>query len=133
MEFKKETRTEASLADRLLEIASWLISVAIWILVLLNYKKLPTTIQSHFDDNGDAITYANKASILWLPIVTTIVFFIIIIVSRNLENFKNIINIQSIKSSNKHASSKKTLRYLKLIVSVIFLLVTILVLENARR
>ena len=133
MESEKETRTEVSLTGKLLEIASWMTLAAIWFLVFINYEKLTTTIPSRFDNNCDAIAYANKTSIICLPIVISIVFFIITIVSRNLENFKNIINIQSIKNSNQNASSKKTLRYLKFIVCLIFLLVTMLVLESAKK
>ena len=89
----KRPRIELHLTqtDMVLEILGWVAIVGIWTLTLINYFELPEIIPTHYNGAGKADGFGNKANILTLPIVSTILFVGMTILNK----YPHVFNYQS--------------------------------------
>ncbi len=74
MEERPKVKLELTTTDKVFELLGWLSIVAVWILTIKNYNNLPEIIPIHFNGSGQADGFGGKATILTLPIVSTILF-----------------------------------------------------------
>lgn len=104
-------------ADRLVEILAWLTLVIIWILVIVNYARMPDSIPTHYNAAGHADDYGDKSTIFLLPIIATVVFFVMTIVNQ----FPHIFNkTPSISTPESYSDATRMLRYLKFSIALVF-------------
>ncbi|GAP42842.1 hypothetical protein TBC1_11982 [Lentimicrobium saccharophilum] len=64
-----------------LESAGWVVLAATWLFVLISYEHLPYIIPTHFDAAGQADAYGAKSAILMLPVISTVIFIVVSLVS----------------------------------------------------
>lgn len=64
-----------------LESAGWAVLAATWLLVLISYERLPYIIPTHFNAAGQADAYGVKSAILMLPVISSVVFIVVTLVS----------------------------------------------------
>ncbi len=73
MEARPKIKISLTQFDKVLEIAGIISLIIMWALTLLNYFKSPDTVPIHFNLSGEPNGYGSKLTILFLPIIPTII------------------------------------------------------------
>lgn len=93
-------------------------------MTVINYQSLPDIIPTHYNEVGVADGFGDKWMILTLPFVATVLFFGLTI----LNNFPHIFNypndINEDNALRQYTNATRLIRYLKVIVVVIFGLIS---------
>jgi uncharacterized membrane protein len=120
MEPRPRLKIDLTGPDRLIETTGWLALALLWFLVLINYARLPDTIPTHFNAAGKADDFGNKSSILLLPVTGTIFFIIMTILCRFPHKLNYPANITIENARRLYTNATRMLRYLKLIIALMF-------------
>lgn len=131
MDKRPQLKLTLSTSDKTIEVMGWLLLVTLWVLIVWSYNNLPSTIATHFNVAGQADAYGSKTSLFTLPIIGTIIFVVITI----LNNYPHIFNYPTPINPNnalaQYTNATRMLRYLKCIVLLIFLSITMLTIKVA--
>ena len=120
MEGRPKIELELSSTDIVLEVIGWIAVLFIWVLIISSYSHLPDTIPIHFNGSGKPDGFGGKANILALPILATVIFIGLTILNRFpfVFNYPTIITEEN--AFRQYTNATRLVRYLKLIVVVIF-------------
>lgn len=120
MDTKPKIKLQLSPLDKTLEISGKCIIILLWILSTVAFFKMPDTIPTHFNAFGQADSYGNKETICILPVIATIIFIGLTILNRypNIFNYTN--KITEANAIYQYSIAARMLRFLKLIVAIIF-------------
>lgn len=122
-----ETRPQITLTlaptDRLINKLAWSLFVATWVLPLAVLPNLPDIIPSHFNGAGMADGYSGKMSVLILPAVGTFVFFLLHVVAKYPDKLNYPVTITEQNAEKQYTSAVRTLRTLKLSVTLLLLFI----------
>jgi uncharacterized membrane protein len=111
---------ERSTTDTLMEIAGWVVTVGVWVLIAVNYAHLPDRIPTHFDAAGQPDAFGHKATILILPVVSTVLFLGLTLLNNYPHVFNYPTTITPDNALDAYTKATRLLRYLKLVVVFIF-------------
>jgi uncharacterized membrane protein len=132
----KEARPKISLqisvADKILEIAGWLTLMAFWLMILLNYFKMPELIPTHYNAAGDADACGNKAFLFVLPGISTILFGALTMLNRfpHIFNYPAPITFQNARQQ--YSNATRMIRYLKFIIVATFAYISYMSGQNSK-
>jgi len=131
MEKRPRLKLERSTADKLFEIAGWLLISVVWGFTLTNYPNLTETIPTHYNGAGQADGFGGKASILTLPLIASILFVGLTVLNRfpHVFNYPTIITQEN--AFRHYTNSTRMIRYLKFSIVFIFGLITLKTINNA--
>lgn len=118
-------KIETTSTDKTLEILGWTFLFAIWIWTIENYTNLPDTIPIHYDGTGQADGFGDKSKLLNLPFIATLLYIVITILNQFPHIFNYATPITSDNILKQYTNATRTLRVLKLIIVVIFGIITI--------
>jgi len=119
MEERPKIKLELTTADKTFEIIGWLLVISVWGLTITNYANLPETIPTHYNAAGQADRFGGKATILTLPLIATVLFVgLTILLNKFPHIFNYPTNITQDNALRQYAT--RMIRYLKLIIVVIF-------------
>ena len=109
--------------DYLLEAVSWIGIIFLWLLFIFKYKELPEIIPTHYNIKGEVNNLGKKSTLIILPIVATIIFVGVSIVSKfpHLMNYP--IEITNENAEKQYQISTRLLRILKISIVIIFSLI----------
>ena len=131
MEERPKVKIELTIADKTFEIIGWLLIISIWGLTIANYANLPDTIPNHYNGAGQADGFGGKETILTLPLIATVLFVGLTVLNK----FPHILNYPtSITQDNalrQYTNATRMIRYLKLIIVVIFEIIIFKTIQNA--
>ncbi len=102
--------------DKIIDIISLSVVVAIWAVVSFYYAKLPEIIPIHFNANGIADGYGSKNHILLLPIIATVFFVGLYLLNRVPHIHNYTIKITPENAPEEYTKSTKLIRYVNLIL-----------------
>lgn len=117
--------------DRFLDLSSVLLLVWMWVLVAWSYQKLPETIAIHFNILGEADGFGNKTTVFMLPLIAIFMWLLISIFSRYPHIFNYPVKITEENRLLQYTIAVRFLRWLKLIIIVIFFLILMAVISSA--
>jgi uncharacterized membrane protein len=120
MEERPQIKLTLDPADILLEMLGSLAILAVWGLVISNYSSLPDTIPTHFNAAGQPDDFGGKATLLVLPIMSTILFFGLTFLNKFPEIFNYPVDITIENASAQYKNIQRMIRYLKLVIVWIF-------------
>jgi len=129
MEERPKIKLELTTADKTLELVGWISIFAVWLLTITNYNKLPDIIPIHYNRAGEANGFGGKGNIVTLPLVATVLFIGLTV----LNMFPHIFNLPAnITKDNalRQSNATRLIRYLKLIIVVIFGLTAFKTIQN---
>lgn len=107
--------------DKILEIIGWVFLLGIWIFTIANYSELPEKIATHFDLLGEADSFGRKETIFFLPIISTLLFFGLTILTKYPHVYNNYpIKITTENAKLQYENANRMMRLLKLSVIIIF-------------
>lgn len=130
MNKRPKIKLELTTSDRAVEILGWMAILAIWILTITNYTTLPDTIPIHYNGAGQADGFGGKGNILTLPLIATALFIGLTILNRFPHVFNYPTPITEDNSLRQYTLATRMIRYLKLIVVVIFGLIVLQTIRN---
>ena len=106
--------------DKTVEIVSKIILVVMWGLTIYTMIKLPATIPIHFNANGQADNFGNKATILILPILPTIMYLGLTMLNRYPQVYNYMTKINEDNSQYQYTIVIRMLRFMNLVILLIF-------------
>lgn len=106
--------------DNVLEWASKILLVVMWGLTLYAFLKSPITIPIHFNAAGQADNYGNKATLLILPILGTIIYFGLTQLNKYPHIFNYMTKITKDNAERQYTISTRLLRFIKFVILLIF-------------
>ena len=131
MEERPKIKLELTAADKIFEIIGWLLIIVIWGLTIANYSNLPETIPTHYNGAGQADGFGGKATILTLPIIATILFIGLTVLNQFPHVFNYPTNITQDNAFRQYTNATRLIRYLKLVVVFIFVLIVYKTIQHA--
>ncbi|WP_339877628.1 DUF1648 domain-containing protein [uncultured Algoriphagus sp.] len=120
MEDRPKIKLQLGVTEIILESLGWLAILAIWGLVIVNYSTLPNSIPTHFNAAGVPDTYGSKPELFVLPIIATLTFLLVTFLNKFPEIFNYPTDITTSNASAQYLNSTGMMRYLKMILVVIF-------------
>lgn len=121
---------ELTTTDKAFEILGWISILSIWVLTTINYPNLPDNIPIHFNGLGQPDGFGGKVNILTLPLIATILFIGMTILNKFPHVFNYPTNITADNALGQYTNATRMIRYLKLIIVVIFGLIELQTIRN---
>jgi uncharacterized membrane protein len=131
MKERPRLNLELTQADKSVEIIGWLLIFAIWGLTILNYQNLPDIIPTHYNVAGVADGFGDKRRIWTLPLIATVLFFGLTILNKFPHIFNYPTAITEENALKQYTNATRLIRYLKVIIAVIFGLIAFLTIRHA--
>lgn len=130
MEERPRIKLELTTVDKAFEIIGWLLIISVWGFTVINYANLPETIPTHYNRAGQADGFGGKATILTLPLIATVLFGGLTFLSKFPHIFNYPTNITQHNALRQYTNATRMIRYLKLIIVVIFGLIAFKTIQN---
>jgi uncharacterized membrane protein len=131
MEERPKIKLELSTADKILEVIGWLLIISFWGFTITSYANLPDIIPTHYNVAGQADGFGGKATILTLPLIATALFVGMTILNKFPHIFNYPTNITQDNALRQYTNATRMIRYLKLIIIVIFGLIAFKTIQNS--
>lgn len=126
METRPKMKILLSSVDKILEITGRCIIILLWMLALFAFLKMPNTIPTHLNASGQADKYGNKGTIFILPIIATIIFIGITILSHYPHIFNYLNKITEANAADQYSIAVRMLRFLKVLVAILFTIIVLI-------
>lgn len=131
MKERLKLKLELTQADKTVEIIGWLLIFAVWGLTIINYQSLPDIIPTHYNGAGVADGFGDKWMILTLPLVATVLFVGLTILNKFPHIFNYPTEITTDNALRQYTNATRLIRYLKVIIVVIFGLIAFQTIRHA--
>lgn len=109
-----------STTDKIVEILGWIILLVLWGWTFTHYSSLPDTIPTHFNAAGEADGFGTKVSIIALPVIASLLFIGITVLNRYPHSFNYPTAITQDNALRLYTLATRMLRFLKLVLVVVF-------------
>lgn len=118
--------------DKAFEIFGLLLLVAMWSLTHFHYQSLPDIIPTHFNAAGEADNFGNKTMIFTLPLIATILFVGLTYLNKFPHLFNYPSHITEEDAFMQYTNATRLMRCLKVIIVVVFGLITYRTITHAQ-
>lgn len=116
----QKSELELTSFDKTIEITSLIGIVLLWMLVVVNYSKLPNSIPIHFDISGKPNNFGEKSYVFLMPLVASVIFFFLTSKERLSRSSSNSESSRQRNASDRSTTSSRLYIYLKLMLIVFF-------------
>ena len=129
---RPRVKIQLTKTDKIITLLGWLILTIMWVYTLITYLNLPDIIPTNFNLAGEVSSYGNRSSIFSLPIICLLIFIVLSVLNKfpYIFNYPVAITVESV--SQQYRIRTKILRYLKLALSILFLIVIIFIIEKIK-
>ena len=127
---RPKIKLELTTIDKTLEILGWISILAIWILTITNYTNLPDIIPIHYNGAGQADGFGGKGNIVTLPLISTVLYIGMTILNKFPHIFNYPTDITQDNALRQYTNATRMIRYLKLIIVVIFGVIVLQTIRN---
>ena len=118
-------------ADKLVDLLGWIVLLAIWGWTFTHYSTFPDTIPTHFNGAGEADGFGSKVSIIALPVIATLLFIGLTVLNRYPHIFNYPTSITQDNALRQYTLATRMLRYLKLVLVLVFGGIEFMTIQNA--
>ena len=119
-EERPKLKIQLSPMDQALELLGWGVLLVLWVWTGTSYSSLPDSIPTHFNAAGEADGFGNKASIVGLPLIATLLYIGLTLLNRVPHSFNFPTPITQDNALPQYTNATRMIRYLKLILVVVF-------------
>jgi uncharacterized membrane protein len=119
--------------DLLLDRLAWAGLLFLWIFSIASYSSLPSIIPTHFNIKGDVDGYGSKITIWLIPSIVTIIVAGFTVLNKYPHIFNYLKPITPENAERQYALATRLLRFLKLIVVIIFSFIAIATILNVNK
>jgi uncharacterized membrane protein len=120
MQSKPKLFITATRTDLVFDRLGWLLIAATWIFAFYHYPSLPEIIPTHYNFTGEANAFGNKIFIFTLPLIASIVYTAMTVMTKYPRTFNYPVKITPENALRQYTLAAKMIRYLKLIIVIIF-------------
>ena len=120
METRPRLKIPLTTLDKILEGAGWAALLALWVMTVGAYPKLPETIPIHYNSSGAVNGFGPKATFLFLPGIATVLFVGMTALNRVPHIFNYASSITPQNAFAQYTGATRLFRYLKLVIVVVF-------------
>jgi uncharacterized membrane protein len=117
---RPKIRIWLTLFDLIIEIAGLVAVLAIWILLLATYSRLPDVIPIHFNSLGQVDNFGEKSEIFMIPAIATVLFVGMTILSRFPHVFNYPVKITENNAFMQYRNAARMIRCLNLSIVLVF-------------
>ena len=111
--------------DKFLEVAGIVLLIIIWILTKLNYCESSIAVPIHFNLSGKPDGYGDRLTLLFIPIIPTLIYFALTKINKHPHLFNYTGTITEHNTSTQYTIVTRMLRILKVSIALIFAIETI--------
>lgn len=126
-----EIPLELTNKDNFLEVIGGVLLLTYWVYACLHYANLPEIIPIHYNALGEADGYGSKNSLFLLPAITSVLFLGITILNKYPHKFNYLVDITEENALRNYTLATRLLRVMKVIITIIFFLITFMTVRNA--
>jgi uncharacterized membrane protein len=119
--------------DKTLDILAFLGLALIWVYVIYNYANLPDRITTHFNIKGEVNGHGSKNTLWLLPSIATIIIIGFSFMSRIPHQFNYMVKITPENALQQYTLALKMMRYLKIVILLIFTYIIYTIVQNAQQ
>ena len=123
MSDRPRIKLKLTITDKLIEFLAFLGLVILWMLTFSGYSNLPEIIPTHFNGSGEVDAYGSKDTLFALPIIATVLFTGLTILNKFPHLFSYPTEITLENAEKQYYIAAKLMRFLKLVVIIIFTLI----------
>jgi uncharacterized membrane protein len=117
---RPKLRIPLTIFDLIMEIAGVVALIALWIIIIVPYSKLPDTIPTHFNSAGEANDFGSKNFIFILPVIATVTYIGFTILNRFPWLFNLPVEVTEHNAFMQYRNATRMVRSLKLILVLVF-------------
>ncbi len=130
METRPRLHISLTPADKAVETLGWIFLAILWGITLFSYFAMPETVPIHFNASGEADNYGNKATLLILPIIGTVLFVGMTKLNKYPHIFNYLTEINEANALKQYTNATRMIRYLKLAIAIIFTAIILMMYLN---
>jgi len=119
-EERPKLKIQLTPTDQIFELLGWGVLLALWVWTGTSYSSLPDTIPTHFNAAGEADGFGIKASIIGLPVIATLLYIGLTLLNSFPHSFNFPTPITQDNAHRQYTNATRMIRYLKLILVVVF-------------
>lgn len=123
--------TQLSSFDWVLEAASFLVIVASWLVLLLNFAEIPETVPVHFNMQGEADRFGSKNELFLVQGIASVLYAGMVVLALFPQAHNMPTTLTEENKEEKWKLSAQFIRVVNLVVSSIFLSLTVTSVNNA--
>jgi uncharacterized membrane protein len=131
MEKRPRIKIALNYHDIIVEWIGWGLLAVIWFVAVYGYVYLPETIPVHFDLAGKPDGYGDKITILFIPLLTTILMVGMTILNNYPHIFNYPVKITEHNVVRQYRSATRLIRWLKLFIALIFCIILLSIYSSA--
>jgi uncharacterized membrane protein len=131
METRPTIKIKLNTTDKIVEALGWVAITMFWVVIIRNYAQLPDEIPTHFNFAGEVDAYGTKVNILALPIIASVLFLGLSVLNKFPRFFNYPVPITEANAEKQYKAATRLLRYLKLIVVLVFEMIAFVTLKEA--
>jgi uncharacterized membrane protein len=106
--------------DKMLDTASAVLLIAMWVFTIYSFIEMPETIPTHYNLKGEVDDYGSKMTILILPFITSILFVALTWLNKYPHIFNYPTEITEVNAERQYTMATRMLRFMKLALVMIF-------------
>ncbi|MCC7233125.1 MAG: DUF1648 domain-containing protein [Bacteroidia bacterium] len=111
-----------TLSDIMLESLAVGSLVVLWVTCIMAYGDLPDIIPVHFSLDGEADRFGSKNSVWFLPVIATVLYFILTFLNRIPYRFNYLKKITDLNAHHQYTLATRLIRWEKFLVIVVLFL-----------
>ena len=119
-EERPKLKIQLTPTDKVFELLGWGVLFALWVWTSTSYSNLPDIIPTHFNAAGEADGFGRKASIVGLPVIATLLYVGLTALNRFPHIFNFPTPITQDNALRQYTNATRMIRYLKLILVLVF-------------
>lgn len=132
MQTKPKIQLSLSTFDKVLEWLAVFLLIVLWGLALWALATLPAIIPTHFTFSGEVDGYGTKWTIMILPVVATIVYAGVTKINLFPHVFNYMVPITEKNAPSQYTRSTRVLRFVKLVILILFSFLVILTMIKSK-
>ena len=131
MEERPKITIELTGTDKIIEMSSWFLLVAVWVFTLMKYMELPDTIPVHYDSSGRVNDYGSKSTLLLLPAIGTIMAIGLSVLNRYPHVFNYPKKITPENALDQYTNATRMIRFLNLSTTLVIGIVVLMIVRDS--
>ena len=119
--------------DKVVEALCWGGLLALWVAAVLAYRYLPEIIPLHFNPAGKIDRYGDKVSVLFMPVIPTVLAIGLTFLNRYPHTFNYLEEITAANAERNYRMGTRLLRWTKLFMTLIFFSILFMIIKSASK
>src|SRR5690606_3397029 len=113
-------KIKLSKSDWVVEIISYLLLIAFWMVTIVSFQHLPEEIPTHYNALGEADAFGDKETIFMLPVIATLLFILLTVVGNYPHTFSYAVEITKENDGKQYENAVWLMRILRVLITLIF-------------